>query len=572
MQHNIYKIEEVNFSDDKYKSHQDEVLKSLFRKIRIKAFATGSNAHTLPINIDVLKRGSNTIYNQPILWKYNPYIDDAMSHEEDEVPCGFVPKDENNPIRFIEENGRTYLVIDALIWTKYSGRLIEIFERDNNKKDVSVEILCESVDHPDGDEITDYVVTGITILGEWINPAVEGCHAEMLQFSNDKDKFLSLYNFAESNIKIVNTKEASVDGAWENPRRKLLNPILNASNKNALLREAYLIPDMENPTTSTCKYPHHVVRDGKLVIHVGGLKAAFARAAQQDIVRGKVKAHLLRHYHELGLNTENFSEFGFSEEEFKLYFSKESEGEDLMSTQKDMAIEGREAWGDVISKVQAHEGKGAYVDSVEKDHIIYTKNDVRYRVEADVEVGKDDKTVKATIKWDTVKKDADQKMSDDAHKTGGVADEYDDDMTKEEDKKQKKEDEKDFADLKVKCAELEHRCAELEKSNKAYMAKCEAISDYEELKQFKCDVEAKMAQEEKMAKMEEVFSQIENKGIELSEDTKKEMEAKFAEYDNIDSWSNYAKAFAFDNAKDVDGITRIAYPTNNRVKHSIWDD
>lgn len=36
-------------------------------------------------------------------------------------------------------------------------------------------------------------------------------------------------------------------------------------------------------------------------------------------------------------------------------------------------IEGREAWGEIIKKVQSHEGQGVYVDSVEKDHIILPK-------------------------------------------------------------------------------------------------------------------------------------------------------------------------------------------------------
>lgn len=566
MQDNIFKVTEMSFADNQDNEYHNSVLPTLFRKLRIKAFASGSNAHTLPITEDVLRKGADTIYNQPILWKYNKYLDDAMSHEKDEIPCGFIPKDETNPITFVKENDRVYLVINALIWTKYSGKLIEIFERDGNKKDVSVEIHCKVKEHTDGDEIQDYVITGITILGEWINPAVEGCRAEMLQFANDKDKFLNIYKFAESRIQIVNTKEASVDGAWENPRRKLLKPILEASNKTALLNEAYLIPDLTNPTTSTCKYPHHVVRDGKLVIHVGGLKAAFSRAVQQDIVYGKVKKHLLRHYHELGLNTENFAEFGFSKEDYDKYFNDES-GET-----HNMAIEGREAWADIISQVQAHEGKDAYVDSVEKDHIIYTKNDVRYHVEADVEVGKDDKKVSAKIKWNTVKKDADQRMAKDAHTSGGVADEYDDDTTEKEDEEQKKVDKKRFAELEKKCAELEKKCAQLEADNRAYMSKCEAMSDYEELKQFKCDAIEKMAQEERMAKMNEVFSQIESKGIELSDKDKKDMEAKFAEYNNSDAWANYAKAFAFDNASNVDGIVKIAYPTSNNTKRSIWDD
>lgn len=567
-----YKIVEMSFDDGKFQ--RDEVLDSLFRKVRIKAFASGSNAHTLPVSVDVLKRAAYTIYNQPILWKYSKSLDDAMSHEKDEVPCGFVPK-ENNSIKFLEENDRTYIVLNALLWTRYSGRLIEIFERDSEKS-VSVEMACDTVSNEYGDEITDYVISGITILGEWVNPAVKGCKAELINFAEDKERFLKMYNFAEDNIPIVNTKESAVNGKWDNPRRKLLTPILKASNKTALLNEAYLLPDLENPTVTTCKYPHHVIRDGKLVLHIRGVQAAFARAEQQGIVHGKVKAHLLRHYRELGLNTQNFAEFGFSEEYFNTYFRKElEEGERCMDNK--FAIEGREAWGEVIRKVQDHEGKGAYVDSVEKDHIIYTKQGVRYHVDADVSVGKDDKTVDVVIKWDTVKKDKDQKMADDAHSKGGVADEYDDDLTETQRREQKKEDDdfsyERFKEIKNELKELKEKFAKLSADNAVYMAKCEAMADYDELKQFKCNAEAKAKQEEQMCKMNKVFDEMEEKGAKIDSEHKEELIKKFAECGSVELWSNYVKAFVFDNYSS-NGEQRIAFAnsTNTHNSSSVWDE
>ena len=297
---------------------------ALFKRLRIKAFATGENAHTLPIQEDVLKRAAKTIYNKPILWKYNPYIEDAMGHEKDEVPCGFVPESEDNPIRFIQENDKTYLLIDALIWTRYSGKLVDIFIRDDMRKDVSIEIHYlqspESLEDYKPD-IEDFVITGITILGEYVNPACKGCEAEMLEFSEDKEKYLK--NMADSSIiKIDNSKESSVDGKWENPRRKLFNPIIKSKNKSSLLKEAYLVTGEidDDPEITKFKYPHHVIRNGNLVIHKNGLQAAFQRASQQGIVSGKIKAHLMKHYKELGLNSENFAEFGISNEEFCNYF------------------------------------------------------------------------------------------------------------------------------------------------------------------------------------------------------------------------------------------------------------
>lgn len=128
-------------------------------------------------------------------------------------------------------------------------------------------------------------------------------------------------------IEIDNTKEASVNGKWKDPGAALYVQLLNAmymapDNESDVndprnkytpdyLKETYLIApinkikygpyDMTSFSRSGCKYPHHVIRKGKLVVHIQGLKAAYARAKQMGIFSGEVKEHLERHYKELGL-------------------------------------------------------------------------------------------------------------------------------------------------------------------------------------------------------------------------------------------------------------------------------
>ena len=128
-------------------------------------------------------------------------------------------------------------------------------------------------------------------------------------------------------IEIDNTKEASVNGKWKDPGAALYVQLLNAmymapDNESDIndprnkytpdyLKETYLIApinkikygpyDMTPFSRSGCKYPHHVIRNGKLVVHIQGLKAAYARAKQMGIFSGEVKEHLERHYKELGL-------------------------------------------------------------------------------------------------------------------------------------------------------------------------------------------------------------------------------------------------------------------------------
>lgn len=114
---------------------------------------------------------------------------------------------------------------------------------------------------------------------------------------------------SEVSIQIDNKKDAAINGqSWDNPGKSLYGPIMDASNKESLVKEAYLVVEdgWEDAPSEHLKYPHHEVKDGKLVLNVAGVKAAFARASQQGIVKGSVKEHLERHYRELGLSMDNF--------------------------------------------------------------------------------------------------------------------------------------------------------------------------------------------------------------------------------------------------------------------------
>ena len=102
------------------------------------------------------------------------------------------------------------------------------------------------------------------------------------------------------------------------------------------------------------------------------------------------------------------------------------------------------------------------------------------------------------------------------------------------------------------------------------MARCEAMSDYEALKQFKCDAEAKAEQEKKMAEINQVFSELADKGFVMSDEQKTELSKKYDEYKTLDGFSNYAKAFAFD-AMDTDKEVRMAYPNTSAKIEDIWD-
>ena len=117
-----------------------------------------------------------------------------------------------------------------------------------------------------------------------------------------------------SKIVINNSADATAKSAtWSNPGAVLYDLLMKQENWKELLTETYLRapvskitpPDGERYTgtsftRSDVGFPHHVVKGGQLVIHEGGLRAAYSRTQQMDRFTGAVKDHLIRHYKELG--------------------------------------------------------------------------------------------------------------------------------------------------------------------------------------------------------------------------------------------------------------------------------
>lgn len=141
-------------------------------------------------------------------------------------------------------------------------------------------------------------------------------------------------------LTIDNSKDAAIkDGKWKNPGAKLYDKLLVAADSRYrhdgrnvfpepeeaetwnhwqdFLKETYLDVGkdivneqrMKTPfSKSGCRYPHHVIKDNKLVVNIPGLYAAYKRACQQHEYSGEIKKHIDRHMKELGLSISKFNE------------------------------------------------------------------------------------------------------------------------------------------------------------------------------------------------------------------------------------------------------------------------
>lgn len=475
--------------------------------------STRPNSHQLNISETVLKESAPSVLGKWIVADMTGVVD-AGTHTEQEYIVGMVPRDQE--VDFVyDEDGYLKSYVDVIISKVYAKNYCAMFESDN-LRNVSVEMNVHTSEE-DEHEVLDFNIVGVTTLGKHINPSCPGSDIVFTRFSETeanaffedcKKKCSNLENFMdqrknkmseEKKYKIDKSKEALSDKPWgEVDKTKLRNDIMGASNKNTLVKDVYMLVEdgWEDAPSEHLKYPVMELKGDTFVYNRDGLSSALGYAKKENV--SSVVSKVEKIQRKLGL------------------FKEGKEADTEMSTKYFDEIEGRKAWADVIEEVQEHEGRDAYVDSIEKDHIIYTKDDVRYRVEADIKVDKDDKTVDADIHWDTVKKDKDQKMS-----------------------------EKKEMSIDEAMAEIDRLSKDVENNKNIIMDKDKQMKDMEkELSELRAFKEAADKQT-LAASVESVMSEVKDC---LSDDKYKEFrdEGLQCSVDGVDAWANKVKAFCFE--------------------------
>ena len=555
---------EKNFSfavEDIQRINLSEYEDDEFAVAKMGYLSTKPNSHGLKISEKVLRESASTVLNKWLVADMTRIVD-AGTHTKEEKIVGRIPKEQD--VEFVyDDDGYLRAYVDVVISKIYAKDFCKIFEEENNRA-VSVEMRVFS-NEDDESLVESFKIVGVTTLGKQIRPSCPDSDIEFTRFSEEEaDKFFAkvhnnsltaLKKFVEERKEsmaeqeklvshpIDTSKEAMYDGEWDG--QKVKQDLVKEKNFKALASKVCLKlePGWEDREVTKLGYPVMMLHNGKWVYSTKGLASALGYAKKEDETEVINKVEKI--YKKLGLDSDR----------------KEDDAK-MSENVTNFEIEGRKAWAKVIKKVQDHEGDGAYVDSIEDNHIIYTKDVVRYRVEADVKVDKDDKAVDADIKWDTVKKDADQKMSEDEAKCEDKEEKKmsDDCDCKDDDH----DDEEDFA---KKCAEMEKK---IEERDNIIMEKDREL---EELREFKRGVEEK----EKMMAVEAILSEVNEF---MSEDSIKSLreEGKALSKDQIDAFANKVKAQAFEFSANTKknkktDVWSFAAPNNfkeNKSK-SVWD-
>ena len=484
-----------------------------FSIYRTTFLSTKKNSHNLNISEKVLRRDAKSILGNFLVAKIDGF--DAGSHSPSETIFGYYPKEQEIIFEEYEDDveGKVVTASAYAVVSKLYGRTLTNIFTSVNKRNGSVEMAVDT-DNDDENNVTGFNIYGLTCLGMTIKGSCPDANMTVVRFSEDdaesffKDKtdnFALLkqfakdrqYNMAESKTyKIDKSKEAMSTDDWSNvDKTAMRNKIMDAANRDTLVKSVYLDvrEGWQDAPSSGLKYPIMELKGDTFVYNRNALSAAKGYAEKNNETEVLKKLNSI--YKKLDLD---------------------GKGDDTnMSDVKFDEIEGRKAWGKVIDKVQEHEGKDVYVDSVEDDHIIYTKDDVRYRVEADIDVDDDDKTVDVDIKWDTVKKDEDQKMAE-----------------------MESQEEVSMDDMKAKVDEL---TKEIENRDNIIMEKDKEL---EELRAFKADIENK----EKMSSIDAIMNEVKSCLSEQQFNDLKE-EGVNCEMSQIDGWKNKVKAVCFDATK-----------------------
>jgi len=294
----------------------------LFRVI-----SDGQNSHSLPLTLDVIKEAAeSSLRGKPILASYSNWERDLEGHKpaEDSNPIGYFIENQDFLYKPVED-GRTALYAKGILWKHYAPKQFNsIFSAKNHSKSVSMEIAITSLVDPEDKSkgIGSFRFLGLAVLGDSIEPASENANATLLTFSAMKEKYETLLFANKSKMIIDNSKESAIfSNTWSNPGRRLYSVFENKSNAMELYEESYLIVDkskVDSAKSEALKYPHHSIKDGKLVVNAKGVQSAFMRARQENVATGDVLSHIKRHYKELNLNMESFSTDFTEKEENKL--------------------------------------------------------------------------------------------------------------------------------------------------------------------------------------------------------------------------------------------------------------
>lgn len=565
----LEEVEEIPNWAEAYPEHKFTVAKCCF-------LSTRENSHEIKISKEVLKECAGSILGNFLVAKIE--WGDATTHKDTEVIYGYFPMEQD--IQFIEtEDNILKAYAYAVISRRYSKEFNGIFEYQN-LRDSSVEMTV-TYDDDDENKALAFDIYGLTVLGRTVNGSCPDADAKLVRFTkktaekyfSKNDTFTNLKNFTKERKQLMEGKTYKVDKSKEGMSTKpwgevdktdLRNKILEANNKNELVKDCYMLVEdgWEDAPSEHLKYPVMCFEGDKLVYNRYGLSSALAYAKQEkeESVINKIKAI----YKKLDLDDDS-----------------DGKEDKEMSEIEFSAVNIGDLWGKLYSVMrQLHHWeyyiKGIYEQDNQKFAIVYDDDMKLYRLDFSLtEEGLtlSDEIVEVKeefIETENMKKFAEPEDVAQYRKEEKEPEEEDkeEEDSKEEEMEEQKEEGFTIEDLQDRISQLEK---DIEEKDNIIMGQNEELKT---LREFKDEVEKK----EKATAVESLIGEVSEF---LDEDTIKTLrsEGLACEMCDMDGWKNKVKAFCFtaikkQPKKKSSDIWSFSAPKNNQEENksnSVWD-
>ena len=518
--------------------------------------STRPNSHGIVISEDVLREYAPSVLGKWITAEVK--CGDCTMHVPGQVIVGVVPK--NQDVRFVEaDDGYLDAYVDCIISKRYAKDYCNVFSEDDPTRAVSIEATFDMIDD---DNASAFSIKTITTLGKFVKPSVPNANITFVRFSEDEaetyysrlqkgDALSNLKQFVEErkksmadkkSYKVDKSKEAMSEKDWGDvDKAAMRDKIMDAANRAKLVKDVYMLVEdgWEDAPSEHLKYPVMVLDGDTFVYNRYALSSAIAYAKQngEDAVVNKVE----KIYKKLGLTDSEGKEENMAME---IEFSAVDIG-DLWSRLWAIIDETRH-WEYGIS--------GIYEEDNKKFAILIDRDKKLYRL--DFSLTEDGITVAdevVEVKQEFTDTDNVKKFAEPEN----VA-EYrfsDDDC------------EPDMEDMKAKIAKLE---ADIAERDNIIMDK---DAELEELRKFKAEVE----EQRKAAMVESIMAEC-KEYMSAEQFAKTREEGMACKPEELDAWSNRAKAVCFSAVKksakkalvetDVWGF---AAPINPNKSNGLWD-
>ena len=197
-------------------------------RTHLKSCHIGDNRNQSTIEKDVMEECAPSIYNRPILGYihqlkdgsydfagHEMFINDDGELEYEEIPVGCVPESGNAQLVYDEDNDKTYLEVDAVIYEQYT-RAADILKVKGECK-VSVELnLLDFSYNPKKNKliINKFYFSGITILGvtrdgseQTIQEGMQGSKITLKDFKVN-NSVCNKYSQADIENKLIEMQES----------------------------------------------------------------------------------------------------------------------------------------------------------------------------------------------------------------------------------------------------------------------------------------------------------------------------------------------------------------------------